>query len=109
MAASRVVPRNVNATLSLQAGGLDSVDATAALSNSASLAATDGADDFTGLSGKDFGAQSKVGINDVLFSADSKDLSAFIGTGTVSLIPNTYEWTYEPFTSSLARPPAGHF
>ena len=24
-----------------------------------------------------------------------------------ALIPNTYEWTYQPFTSSLARPPAG--
>jgi hypothetical protein len=29
------------------------------------------------------------------------------GTGTASLIPNTYEWTYEPFTSSLAHHPAG--
>ncbi len=29
------------------------------------------------------------------------------GTGTVSLIPNTYEWTYESFTASLAHHPAG--
>jgi hypothetical protein len=29
------------------------------------------------------------------------------GTGTASLIPNTYEWTYESFTSSLANPPVG--
>ena len=29
------------------------------------------------------------------------------GTGTLSRIPNTYEWTYEPFTSSLARHPSG--
>jgi hypothetical protein len=29
------------------------------------------------------------------------------GTGTASSIPNTYEWTYESFTSSLANPPAG--
>lgn len=28
------------------------------------------------------------------------------GTGTDSLIPNTYEWTYESFTSSLAHPPS---
>jgi hypothetical protein len=33
--------------------------------------------------------------------------AAIFGTGTASKIPNTYEWTYEPFTSSLARPPAG--
>jgi hypothetical protein len=29
------------------------------------------------------------------------------GTGTDSLIPNTYEWTYEPFTGSLAHLPSG--
>ena len=29
------------------------------------------------------------------------------GTGADSLIPNTYEWTYEPFTRSLAHPPYG--
>ena len=29
------------------------------------------------------------------------------GTGGDALIPNTYEWTYEPFTSSLAHPPYG--
>jgi hypothetical protein len=36
------------------------------------------------------------------------DIWAWIfGTGTAASIPNTYEWTYEPFTSSLAQPPAG--
>ncbi len=29
------------------------------------------------------------------------------GTGSASLLPNTYEWTYESFTSSLAHHPAG--
>ena len=29
------------------------------------------------------------------------------GTGNDALIPNTYEWTYQPFTSSLARHPSG--
>ena len=29
------------------------------------------------------------------------------GTGSDASIPNTYEWTYEPFTSSLTRPPVG--
>ena len=33
--------------------------------------------------------------------------ASIFGTGAASKIPNTYEWTYEPFTSSLARPPAG--
>ena len=33
--------------------------------------------------------------------------ASIFGTGAASRIPNTYEWTYEPFTSSLARPPAG--
>jgi hypothetical protein len=29
------------------------------------------------------------------------------GTGSAASIPNTYEWTYESFTGSLAHPPAG--
>ena len=29
------------------------------------------------------------------------------GTGSAASIPNTYEWTYESFTSSLAHPPVG--
>jgi hypothetical protein len=29
------------------------------------------------------------------------------GTGTAASLTNTYEWTYESFTSSLAHPPAG--
>ncbi len=33
--------------------------------------------------------------------------ASIFGTGTVASIPNTYEWTYEPFTSSLAHRPAG--
>ncbi|HET9897383.1 MAG TPA: hypothetical protein VFQ44_20830 [Streptosporangiaceae bacterium] len=33
--------------------------------------------------------------------------AGIFGTGTVSRIPNTYEWTYESFTSSLSHPPAG--
>jgi len=32
---------------------------------------------------------------------------SIFGTGAASLIPNTYEWTYESFTSSLAHHPAG--
>ena len=44
----------------------------------------------------------KVGV----YSAPDIWASIF-GTGSAASIPNTYEWTYEPFTSSLARPPVG--
>jgi len=33
--------------------------------------------------------------------------ASIFGTGRYASIPNTYEWTYESFTSSLARRPAG--
>jgi hypothetical protein len=42
----------------------------------------------------------KVGV----YSAPDIWASIF-GTGTAASIPNTYEWTYESFTSSLAHPP----
>jgi hypothetical protein len=32
---------------------------------------------------------------------------SIFGSGAASMIPNTYEWTYESFTGSLANPPAG--
>jgi hypothetical protein len=32
--------------------------------------------------------------------------ASIFGTGTASLIPNTYEWTYESFTSSLSHHPS---
>jgi hypothetical protein len=41
-----------------------------------------------------------------VYSAPSIWPSIF-GTGTASLIPNTYEWTYESFTSSLTHHPSG--
>jgi hypothetical protein len=44
----------------------------------------------------------KVGV----YSAPDIWASIF-GTGSAASIPNTYEWTYEPFTSSLAHPPLG--
>jgi hypothetical protein len=72
-------------TLSLQAGNLNAVQATVTNNNSATLAAFDGDNDFGGTSGRDFGAQSNVGAKDVTFSASDTDLSAFIGTGTVSV------------------------
>ena len=34
-------------------------------------------------------------------------LASIFGTGSAASIPNTYEWTYKSFTSSLAHPPAG--
>jgi hypothetical protein len=33
--------------------------------------------------------------------------TSIFGTGSASLIPNTYEWTYQPETSSLAKAPYG--
>ena len=33
--------------------------------------------------------------------------TSIFGTGTASLIPNTYEWTYEPETASLSSAPFG--
>jgi hypothetical protein len=33
--------------------------------------------------------------------------ASIFGTGSDASIPNTYEWTYEAFTSSLAHPPVG--
>ena len=44
----------------------------------------------------------KVGV----YSAPDVWTSIF-GTGTASLIPNTYEWTYEPETASLSSAPVG--
>jgi hypothetical protein len=44
----------------------------------------------------------KVGV----YSSASVWTSIF-GTGTASLIPNTYEWTYLPETSSLSDAPSG--
>jgi hypothetical protein len=35
------------------------------------------------------------------------DWTSIFGTGTASLIPNTYEWTYEPETASLSSAPYG--
>jgi hypothetical protein len=44
----------------------------------------------------------KVGV----YSAPDIWTSIF-GTGSDASIPNTYEWTYESFTASLASPPSG--
>jgi hypothetical protein len=82
---SATVAGTVNGTLSVQGGGLTAVQATATNTNSATLAAFDGNNNFTGSSGTDFGSQSNSGSNDVTFNASNNDLSAFVGTGTVSL------------------------
>ena len=33
--------------------------------------------------------------------------ASIFGTGSASLLPNTYEWTYEPETASLSAKPSG--
>ncbi len=83
--AAATISGSVNGTLSVQAGGLTPVQAMAANSDSATLAAWDGADDFAGASGRDFGSHTANPTKDVTFDAQSNDLSAFLGTGTVSL------------------------
>jgi hypothetical protein len=82
---SATVAGTVNGTLSVQGGGLTAVQATATNTNSATLSAFDGVEDFSGTSGRDFGSQSNSGSNDVTYNASSNDLSAFVGTGSVSL------------------------
>jgi hypothetical protein len=56
------------------------------------------------------------GFADYVTSHSSYDVGVYsapdiwadiFGTGSVASIPNTYEWTYESFTSSLAHPPFG--
>ena len=44
----------------------------------------------------------KVGVYSSL-----QDWTSIFGTGKDSLIPNTYEWTYQPETSHLSSAPAG--
>ncbi len=83
--APATITGTVNGTLAVRAGGLNPVQASATNTNSAAFAAWDGADDFAGPSGKDFGSQSSPATGDVTFDAKSNDLSAFLGTGTVSL------------------------
>jgi protocatechuate 3,4-dioxygenase beta subunit len=82
-AQAATVTGTVNGALSVQAGGLGAVPTTETNSNSATLPAFDGTNDFSGTSGTDFGSQSNSGTNDVTFNANANDLSAFIGTGTV--------------------------
>jgi len=49
---------------------------------------------------------SHSGYKTGVYSSNSVWTSIF-GTGTASKIPNTYEWTYEPETTSLAAAPWG--
>jgi hypothetical protein len=44
----------------------------------------------------------KVGVY-----SDAATWTAIFGTGTNSLIPNTYEWTYETETANLSQKPSG--
>jgi hypothetical protein len=39
--------------------------------------------------------------------SSAKIWATIFGTGRASLIPGVYEWTYEPETASLAKPPSG--
>lgn len=76
---------SVTATLSLKPANLDAVNATATNADTAAVAAADGVDDFAGASGKDFGVHTSTGTQAMMFQAADRDLSAFIGQGTVNL------------------------
>ena len=73
----------VSGTLSLAAPGASPLTVTPTLNESTALSAYDGAADFAGTSGHDFGVQSANGSNSASVT-NASSLSAYIGTGTVS-------------------------
>lgn len=75
----------VNGNLQLQGPGIQSLAVTPSLSENAQLTAFDGTLDFGGTSGHDFGAQSAQASRSASLTAGQNDLSAWIGTGNVSL------------------------
>jgi hypothetical protein len=75
----------VNGNLQLQGPGIQSLAVTPSLSENSQLTAFDGTIDFGGTSGHDFGAQSAQASQSVTLTAGQNDLSAWIGTGNVSL------------------------
>ena len=79
------VTGNVSGTLTLQAPGTGPLVTNASDPEHGSVGAFDGQMDFGGASGLDFGPHSAHGTKSASLSASSSDLSAFVGTGNVSL------------------------
>jgi hypothetical protein len=79
------VSAQVNGNLTLQGPGSVSASVTPSINENTTLSASDGTLDYSGTSGKDFGDQSAQASKTIDLAAGSNDLSAWIGTGTVSL------------------------
>ncbi|HEY7156746.1 MAG TPA: choice-of-anchor E domain-containing protein [Gemmataceae bacterium] len=79
------VNAQVNGNLTLQGPGLQAVSVSPAINEGTTLSADDGTLDYGGSSGKDFGNQSAQASQTANLTAGSNDLSAWIGTGAVSL------------------------
>jgi hypothetical protein len=79
------VNAQVNGNLTLQGPGFQAVSVSPAINESTTLSADDGTLDYGGSSGKDFGSQSAQASKTIDLTAGSNDLSAWIGTGAVSL------------------------
>lgn len=75
----------IGGNLTLQGPGFHPQSVTPSLNESTTLSAFDGALDYAGTSGKDFGNQSAQASHSLNLSAASNDLSAWIGKGAVTL------------------------
>ncbi len=95
-------PSDVNATVSgnltLQGPGVNALVTSPENVQHASVGASDGTMDFAGPSGHDFGTKSATGAQSVLLEATNQDLSAYIGTGSVSFTETAHA------TSSASGP-----
>jgi hypothetical protein len=84
-AAPGTVQGQVTGTFLLQGPAGVSVTTGVSATESAQVAAFDGAADFQGASAVDFGDKSAAGSKSVVLDGSTQDLSAFVGTGTVAL------------------------
>jgi hypothetical protein len=82
--APSTVTGTVSGDLTLQAPGVSSLVTSGSSSQSTPLAAFDGAIDFAGPSGHDFGPQTAHGSKSITLT-DPADLAAYQGTGTVTI------------------------
>lgn len=79
------VNATVSGTLTLTGPGVNALVTSPENTESTSVGAFDGTTDFSGASGHDFGTKSATGSQSAMLNAAGNDLSAFIGTGQVSL------------------------
>ncbi len=85
-AIASTVQANIQGAITLQGAGLTNpLTANVQTQESASVAATDGTVGFTGASAYNFGVKDAQGTQSVTLDASSSDLSAFIGTGQLTM------------------------